>query len=115
MLTRPSYGNLELLRANYDVLTQHYIEYLTDLESFFDPAKHLITREGLRQILAKERYTDSLLMTYGKGLADQMGQLKSLSEKLRTPQNHAASNTTAKGASLKGTTHRYPGVIFARA
>ncbi len=84
-----SYGNLELLRANYDVLTQHYVEYLSDLRMFFDPTKHLITREGLRQILAKERYTYTLLFTYSKGLSDQMGQLKSLSQKLHNPQKPA--------------------------
>lgn len=81
-----SYGNLELLRANYDVLTQHFVEYLIDLRTFFDPTKHLITRDGLRQILAKERYAYSLLITYSKGLADQMGQLKSLSQKLHDSQ-----------------------------
>lgn len=82
-LYQASYGSLELLRANYDVLTQHYVEYLNDLQMFFDPTKHSITRDGLRKVLAVERYTYSLLITYGRGLSDQMHQLKSLSQKLR--------------------------------
>jgi hypothetical protein len=96
-----SYGNLALLRTNYDVLTLHFVEYLADLESFFDPAKHLITREGLRQILAKERYTESLLVTYGKGLSDQMAQLKALSQKLHTPQTQSGTPRTGETALLK--------------
>jgi len=81
-----SYGSLALLRANYDVLTQHFLEYLDELQRFFDPTKHLITRDGLRQILAKERYTLSLLVTYSKGLSEQMATLKSLSIQLQEKQ-----------------------------
>ena len=84
-----SYGNLVLLRANYDVLAEHFVEYLDDLRNFFDPAKHLITREGLRQILSKERYTYSLLVTYSKSLSNQMAELKRLSQKLHNQQKPA--------------------------
>jgi hypothetical protein len=84
-----SYGNLVLLRANYDVLTQHCVEYLGELRAFFDPDKHQITRNGLRKILAKERYSYSLLVTYSKELSDQMGQLKSLSEELQNSSRPA--------------------------
>jgi hypothetical protein len=84
-----SYGNLVLLRANYDVLAAHFLEYLNDLRSFFDPAKHLITREGLRQILSKERYTYSILVTYSKALSSQMTELKALSQRLRDQQKPA--------------------------
>ena len=101
-----SYGNLELLRANYDVVTQHFIEYLADLESFFDPVKHQITREGLRQILIKERYTDGLLLTYGKELADQMAQLKSLNERLHKPDDRPTSTARATADILCDGTHR---------
>jgi hypothetical protein len=91
-----SYGNLALLRTNYDIVSVHFVEYLGDLESFFDPTKHLITREGLRQILSKERYTERLLVTYSKALSDQMAQLKSLSEKLRGSQNQAGISIGTK-------------------
>jgi hypothetical protein len=100
-----SYGNLALLRTNYDVLTQHFVEYLTDLQTFFDPAKHLITREGLRQILVKERYTARLLVTYSQALSDQMAQLKSLSQKLPTPQDRSGlprTPSSPKNSSFAG-------------
>jgi hypothetical protein len=68
------------LRANYDVLAGHFLQYLNDLCNFFDPAKHLITRAGLRQTLSKERYTYVLLVTYSKALSSQMTELKKLSQ-----------------------------------
>lgn len=79
-----SYGKLELLRANYDVVAQHFVEYLLALQDFFDPTKHLITRDSLRKILTTERYTESLLTTYSQELATEMAGIKALSAGLRS-------------------------------
>lgn len=79
-----SYGKLELLRANYDVVAQHFVEYLLAFQDFFDPTKHLITRDSLRQILTTERYTDTLLTTYCQELATEMAGIKALSAGLRS-------------------------------
>jgi hypothetical protein len=89
-----SYGRLSLLRSNYDVLGNHLVEYLTSLHDFFDPAKHLITRESLQRVLTNERYTSELLTQYGKEMADQMAQLRVLQsnvEKLSAKRAHANS------------------------
>jgi len=83
-----SYGDLELLRTNYDIVAQHFVEYLIDLQNFFDPSKHLITRDSLRKILATERYTESLLVTYTKALIREMDKIRSLRSKL-SAQGHA--------------------------
>jgi hypothetical protein len=77
-----SYNRLALLRANYDVVGAHFVEYLTALHSFFDPSKHLITRDSLRSVLTQERYCDSLLIRYGDQLALEMAQVKALQTKV---------------------------------
>jgi hypothetical protein len=79
-----SYNRLALLRANYDVVGAHFVEYLTALHSFFDPSKHLITRDSLRSVLIQERYCNNLLTRYGDQLALEMAQVKGLQKKIAT-------------------------------
>jgi hypothetical protein len=86
-----SYNRLALLRANYDVVGAHFVEYLTALQKFFDPAKHLITRDSLRSVLTQERYCDSLLIRYGEQLTVEMARINALQKKVKTySQQHTA-------------------------
>jgi hypothetical protein len=56
-----SYADLERLRNNYDVVGQHYVEYLQALAIFFDPNKHTVNRDTLHSVLAAERYSLQLI------------------------------------------------------
>lgn len=49
-----SYADLQRLRNDYDVVTQHYLEYLDALRQFFDPAKHVVNRASLHTVLSAE-------------------------------------------------------------
>jgi hypothetical protein len=89
-----SYSRLALLRANYDVVGAHFVEYLKALHDFFDPAKHLITRDSLRNVLTKERYCNSLLVRYGDQLASEMARIKALQAKVQ----HYSETQTASAA-----------------
>jgi len=89
-----SYNRLALLRANYDVVGAHFVEYLTALHSFFDPSKHLITRDSLRSVLTQERYCDSLLIRYGDQLALEMAQIKALQKKVESYSQQQTASLT---------------------
>jgi hypothetical protein len=95
-----SYADLQRLRNDYDVVTEHYVEYLEALREFFDPQKHSIGREGLRRALGRERYALQLVTAFGTMLTSDMQHLKSLDGRLGTKAT--AIQTKAPGRSKNG-------------
>jgi hypothetical protein len=95
-----SYADLQRLRNDYDVVTEHYVEYLEALREFFDPQKHSIGREGLRRALGRERYALQLVTAFGTMLTNDMQHLKNLDGRLGTKAT--AIQTKAPGRSKNG-------------
>jgi hypothetical protein len=73
-----SYADLNRLRTNYDLVTQHYVEYLNALRQFFDPQKHTVNRDSLHLVLAKERNALQLITAFSEMLVRDTRALKSL-------------------------------------
>jgi hypothetical protein len=101
-----SYSDLQRLRNDYDVITEHYVEYLTALREFFDPQKHSIDREGLRRALGRERYALQLITAFGVALTNDMQNLKALDDSL---------GTRVSAVQTKGPNHSQDGKTALRA
>ncbi len=77
-----SYADLNRLRNDYDVIASQFVEYLSAMRDFFDPAKHLITRDSLRKVLARERYALQLITAFGKSIQGEMTSVRRLQTEL---------------------------------
>lgn len=97
-----SYADLNRLRINYDVVTQHYVEYLIALRQFFDPQKHTVNRASLHLVLAKERNALQIITAFSAMLTRDMRALKSLDTSLMHESTATSDPATAK-ASLAAT------------
>ncbi len=63
-----AYTELELSRADYNVLVARCIDYLSAVERFLNPSDHQITRQGLASVLAAERLYADIATAYGEKL-----------------------------------------------
>lgn len=73
-----SYTDLELARANYNVVTGRCIDYLAAIEHFLNPTDHRITRQGLAAALAAEREYIVVVSAYADKLIDNIQRAKVL-------------------------------------
>jgi hypothetical protein len=73
-----SYTDLELARANYNVVTGRCVDYLTAVERFLNPPDHHITRQGLAAVLAAEREYVVVSSEYADKLIENIKRTKTL-------------------------------------
>jgi hypothetical protein len=73
-----AYTELELARANYNVVTGRCIDYLAAVERFLNPPDHQITRQGLAAVLASERLYVDLSSQYASKLIENIQRTKTL-------------------------------------
>ncbi len=78
-----SYTELELARANYNVVVSNCINYLSASGRFFGDAKRRITREGLAEVLASERLFIEITAAYAPKLVDNIRNTREISDKVR--------------------------------
>jgi hypothetical protein len=73
-----TYTELELARANYNVVTDRCIDYLSAVERFMNPPDHQITRQGLAAVLASERLYIEVSSEYANKLIENIERTTSL-------------------------------------
>jgi hypothetical protein len=78
-----SYTQLELSRANYNVVTARCIDYLTAVERFLNPPDHKINPEGLAAVLAAEHLYTVVATEYAKNLIENIELTKALEGKVK--------------------------------
>lgn len=91
-----SYADLDRLRNDYDVVTQHYLEYLEALVQFFDPQKHTVNRASLHNVFAAERYSPQLITAFGQLLTTEVKGLKRLDDKLLASGSMSQTTTITR-------------------
>ena len=72
------YTQLELVRANYNVVVARCIDYLTAVARFLDPPDHRVDRQSLAAVLGAERLYVEVSSEYAKTLVDEMQRVKEL-------------------------------------
>lgn len=87
-----SYAELNRLRDDYDVVTARFVDYLSSLREFLDPAKHTINVESLRKILVQERFAYALITRFGEALVRDSQRIRDLLRSVRRPSSQISSN-----------------------
>jgi hypothetical protein len=77
-----TYRNLKLARTNYDILTNNFLKYLSQIEFFFDPKSGSLDRNKLIGFLTTERFAIELMIDFGNELTNNIEELNSLYNKL---------------------------------
>lgn len=77
-----SYASLQSLRANYDIVCSHVIEYETAVRDLMRPPERKITRESLTKVLATERLAIRVTGAYGNELVANVVALRKLNKKI---------------------------------
>jgi hypothetical protein len=78
-----SYTELELARANYNVVVSNCINYLSATGRFFGDPQRRITREGLAEVLASERLFIEITAAYAPKLVENIHNTREISDKMR--------------------------------
>jgi len=78
-----TYTELELARANYNVVVRSCIDYLAAVDSFLAPSDHAITRQSLAAVLAAERLYVELTSTYATKLVENIKEAGELDKLIR--------------------------------
>jgi hypothetical protein len=78
-----AFTELELARANYNVVVSRCIDYLTAVETFFNPPDHKVNRQTLAAVLAAERLYVEVTSTYATKLIENIVRIQRLEEATR--------------------------------
>jgi hypothetical protein len=79
-----TYTQLELARANYNVVTGRCVDYLTAVERFLNPPDHKINPEGLAAVLAAEHLYITVSTEYAENLIVNIERTKQLEAAVKT-------------------------------
>jgi hypothetical protein len=77
-----SYQDLDVVRANYDVVVARCMDYLGAIRTFLTPDDGKITQPRLAAVLAAERLYIEIVAAYSKRLLENMQDLKSLADRM---------------------------------
>lgn len=78
-----TYAQLELARANYNVIVGRCLDYLAAVEIFFKPLEHADTKQRLAAVLAAERLYVNITSTYAEELVENMKETSALEMAIR--------------------------------
>ena len=78
-----TYTQLELARANYNVVVGRCLDYLAAVNSFFNAPDHAVTKESLAAVLAAERLYINVTSTYATKLVENIKETSTLDKVIR--------------------------------
>ena len=78
-----TYTELNLARANYNVVVANCINYLTSVEKFFGNSSMQIDRQGLAEVLASERLFTDIIAAYAPTLVENIRNTQQISDQVR--------------------------------
>jgi hypothetical protein len=78
-----SYTELELARANYNVVVSSCVNYLTAAQRFFGDPRRQITQDGLAEVLASERLFIEITAAYAPKLVENIRSTREIGAKVR--------------------------------
>lgn len=77
-----AYRNLKLSRTNYDILMANFMNYIKQIEFFFNPERGSLDRNKLVGFLTTERFTIDLMIDFGNELSKNIKELSMLYDRL---------------------------------
>lgn len=78
-----TYAQLELARANYNVVVRDCIGYLSAIDKFFNAPDQKVTKQSLADVLAAERLYVEIVSAYSKKLVENITETGGLDRAIR--------------------------------
>jgi len=78
-----AYTQIQLTRANYNVVTGRCIDYLASVEHFLNPSDHKINPQSLAAVLAAERLYVVVASEYAEKLIESIKQTQALDSDMK--------------------------------